>query len=55
MLTGVPQGLGGQGTSEVGKEDRDTRMALRNCGGTASFKRHLEDEVMSLMVQQASQ
>lgn len=45
----------GRAISESGKEDRDTRMALRKCGGTISFQRHLGNEVMSHMGQQASQ
>lgn len=50
-LTGMPQGLGGQALSEIGVEDRDPRMVLRNCGWTVFFQRHLGDEIMSHMVQ----
>lgn len=54
-LTEMLQSLGGRSVSEPGKEDRGTRMVLRNCGWTISFQRHLGDEITSHVVQQASQ
>lgn len=51
----MPQGLGGQVALETGKEDRATRAVLRDCGWTVSSQRHLGDESMSHMVQQAFQ